>query len=95
MSINRPKKTPSIYETAANSIDTNSIHKTFQGTSPSLFYSAISPSVAEVDPTSDIYSDPSKRPLLSHQNSILKVKPTVWRTYDNRNSMMQVMDNVP
>ena len=91
MSTNRSNIAPSIYETAANSIDFN-IRENFKTRPSSEFYSAIAHSVVELDPISDVYCDPSRRPLLNHQNSILAVKPAVWRTYENSNSMMQVIN---
>ena len=93
VSTNRSNLAASIYETAANSIDYN-IRDNFKGPSSSEFYSAIAHSVVEVDPINDVYCDPSRRPLLNHQNSILAVKPTVWRTYDNSNSTMQVINKI-
>lgn len=89
VSTNRSNIAPSIYETAANSIELN-IRKNFKGASSSEFYSTHS--VVEIDPISDVYCDSSRRPLLNHQNSILAVQPTVWRTYDNSNSKMQGVD---
>ena len=38
--------------------------------------------------TNTIYGDPTRRPLLSPQNSILALKPTIWP--NNENTMMQV-----
>jgi hypothetical protein len=91
VSTNRSNIAPSIYETAANSIELN-IRKNFKGASSSEFYSTHS--VVEIDPISDVYCDSSRRPLLNHQNSILAVQPTVWRTYDNSNSKMQVINKI-
>lgn len=92
----RSQTAPSIYETAANSVDTDIIlSRTKEVTSPSLIYSATNfDSIVGTGTISDIYGDPTRRPLLSPQNSILALKPTIWQTYNNENSMMQVSNKI-
>ena len=86
----RSQNAPSIYETAANSIDTSIIRKNIKSTAPSVIYSGTNINSGNENQISELYSDPS-RPLLSPQNSILTLKPTIWRTCDNGSSMMQVI----
>ena len=87
----RSQNTPSIYETAANSIDTSIIRNKLKSTASSVIYSGTNfNSVKDNHIISEHYSDPT-RPLLSAQNSILTLKPTIWRTCDNGSSMMQVI----
>ena len=87
----RSKIVPSFYEAAVNSTD-NNIHKQFKIVAPSLIYNSTAcNSIADVDPIIDIYGDQTGRPLLSRENSVLAIKPTVWRTYDN-GTMMQVIN---
>lgn len=91
----RSQTAPSIYETAANSVDTDIIQSRIKVNSPSLFYSATKfDSIAGTGHVSDIYRDPTRKPLLSPQNSVLTLKPTVWQTYNNDNSMMQVSNKI-
>ena len=87
----RSQNDPSIYETAANSIDTSIIRNKLKSTASSVIYSGTNfNSVKDNHIISEHYSDPT-RPLLSAQNSILTLKPTIWRTCDNGSSMMQVI----
>ena len=86
----RSQNAPSIYETAANSIDTSLIRKNIKSTASSVIYSGTNINSGNDNQISELYSDPS-RPLLSPQNSILTLKPTIWRACDNGSSMMQVI----
>jgi len=89
----RSQNDPSIYETAANSIDTSIIRNKLKSTASSVIYSGTNfNSVKDNHIISEHYSDPT-RPLLSAQNSILTLKPTIWRTCDNGSSMMQGVDD--
>ena len=86
----RSQNASSIYETAANSIDTSLIRKNIKSTASSVIYSGTNINSGNDNQISELYSDPS-RPLLSPQNSILTLKPTIWRACDNGSSMMQVI----
>merc|ERR1719322_1055753 len=79
--------------TAANSIDTSIIRNNIKSTTNSIIYSGTDLNIVKDNCTiNEHYSDPT-RPLLSPQNSILTLKPTIWRTCDNGNSMMQGVDD--
>ena len=90
-STNISHESASIYETAARSFDTNITQNNYKVKTPSLIYSANNRnSYAETTTIRELYTDPIKRPLLSTQNSILALKPTVWKTDEKKSYIMQV-----
>ena len=91
----RSQTANSIYDTAVNSINTDITRSGLKEVDYSHVYSGTNfDCIARTGTIRDIYSDPTKKPLLSPQNSILAIQPTIWQNYPNENSTMQVGNNV-
>ena len=89
-SSNRSQIAPSVYGTPTTEIDISRDYS--KVTSSSQIYSDTQcDSIVNASHIGESrYRDPTTRPLLSAQNSVLALKPTVWRPYDDKNSIMQV-----
>ena len=93
-SSNRSQIAPSVYGTPTTDIDISRDYS--KVTSSSQIYSDTQcDSIVNASHIGESrYRDPATRPLLSAQNSVLALKPTVWRPYDDRNSIMQVCKRI-
>ena len=86
--------TPSLCETSNNSVyisDTRSRNN--ENAVPTIAYGTTDADRTVVGSRAtitakNIYGDPTRRPLLSPQNSILALKPSIWP--NNENTMIQV-----
>ena len=93
-SSNRSQIAPSVYGTPTTDIDISRDYPKVTSSSQ-IYCDTQCDSIVNASHIGESrYCDPATRPLLSAQNSVLALKPTVWRPYDDRNSIMQVYRHI-
>ena len=93
-SSNRSQIAPSVYGTPTTDIDISRDYPKVTSSSQ-IYCDTQCDSIVNASHIGESrYRDPATRPLLSAQNSVLALKPTVWRPYDDRNSIMQVYRHI-
>ena len=93
-SSNRSQIAPSVYGTPTTEIDISRDYSKVTSSSQ-IYCDTQCDSIVNASHIGESrYCDPATRPLLSAQNSVLALKPTVWRPYDDRNSIMQVYRHI-